>query len=99
MRKISVRNSERMAEAFPSFSAVKKPEANRLKPISRNAAAKIYVPRTAISVTGAEFSAKRRSMGRAKGKAIAKVSSDIPATVLSAARVSRFSSEKFSAPK
>lgn len=38
-------------------------------------------------------------MGRAKGKAIAKVSSDIPATVLSAARVSRFSSEKFSAPK
>ena len=71
MRKISVRNSERMAEIFPSFSAVKKTEANRLKPISRNAAAKIYVPRTAISVTGAEFSAKngpRQGEGNRKGE-------------------------------
>ena len=29
MRKIRVRNKERIAEDFPSFNAVKKPDANR----------------------------------------------------------------------
>ncbi len=59
MRKTSVLNSERIAEVFPSFNAVKNPDANKLKPISINAAEKIYVPRTDIRTTFSEPSANR----------------------------------------
>lgn len=88
IRKISVRNKEIVADIFPLFSAVKKPEANRLNPISRNAAAKIKVPRTAIKMTDCEPSAKSNALGFASGKEIANVTADITAIVFSAARKS-----------
>ena len=46
IRNTSVRNSERIAEVFPSLSAVKKPEAKRLKPISKNDGARLIMATT-----------------------------------------------------
>ena len=86
MRKISVRNSDRIADILPSLSAVKNPEANKLNPISKNATAKINVPRTAISSTVFEPSANNNAIGFAYGNVITKVITDITAMVFRAIR-------------